>query len=484
MKRGELVFVPSPGIGQLVPAVEVAKLLVQRDHRLSATIFIITLPFDNKIITYADSLASSSSSIDGRVKFVTLPEQKPASEGNFLTSLIEIQKPHVRKAAARFAHSESGPEEPRLAAFVIGMFCTTMIDVANEFGVPTYVFYTSSAGALGLMLHLQTLRDVHSQDITELKDSDTELTVPSCVNPVPAKVLPSVVLNRDWSPVILDQFQRFKETKGILVNSFLELECHAVNSFANSEIPSVYPVGPILDLRGDAYAGSCDDRQRGDLICWLDDQPPASVVFLCFGSMGSFSKDQVREIACALEQSSYRFLWSLRRPPPKGTMGYPSDYSDPKSALPEGFLERMATVGRVIGWAPQVAVLAHPAVGGFVSHCGWNSVLESLWYGVPVATWPLHSEQQFNAFEMVRELGLSVEIRMDYRRDVRAESESMVCADEIERGLKRLMESGNAMELRKKVEEMKAKCRMATMEGGSSYSSLGLLISEILDNMQ
>lgn len=484
MKRGELVFVPSPGIGQLVPAVEVAKLLVQRDHRLSATIFIITLPFDNKITTYTDSLASSSSSIDGRVKFITLPEQKPSLEANFLTSLIEIQKPHVKKVAAQFAHSESGPEEPRLAAFVIGMFCTTMIDVANEFGVPTYVFYTSSAGALGLMLHLQTLRDVHSQDITELKDSDTELMVPSCINPVPAKVLPSVVLNRDWSMVILDQFQRFKETKGILVNTFLELEGHAVKSFANSEIPSVYPVGPILDLKGDAHVGSSDDRQGEDLICWLDDQPPASVVFLCFGSMGSFSEDQVREIACALEQCGYRFVWSLRRPPPKGKMGYPSDYTNPEAALPEGFLERMATVGRVIGWAPQVAVLAHPAVGGFVSHCGWNSILESLWYGVPVATWPLYSEQQFNAFEMVRELGLSVEIRMDYRRDVRAESESMVCADEIERGLKSLMESGNEMEMRKKVKEMKAKCRMVTMEGGSSYFYLGQLISEILDGMQ
>ncbi|KAF8007485.1 hypothetical protein BT93_K1490 [Corymbia citriodora subsp. variegata] len=484
MKRGELVFVPSPGIGQLVPAVEVAKLLVQRNHRLSATIFIITLPFDNKITTYADSLAPSSSSIDGRIKFITLPEQKPASEGNFLTSLIEIQKPHVRKAAAQFAHSESGPDGPRLAAFVIGMFCTTMIDVANEFGVPTYVFYTSSAGALGLMLHLQTLRDVHNQDITELKDSDTELTVPSCINPVPAKVLPSVVLNRDWSTAILDQFQRFKETKGILVNTFLELECHAVKSFANSEIPLVYPVGPILDLKGDAHVGSSHEQQREDLIIWLDDQPPASVVFLCFGSMGSFSEDQVREIACALEQCGYRFVWSLRCPPPKGKMGYPSDYANPEAALPDGFLERTATVGRVIGWAPQVAVLAHPAVGGFVSHCGWNSVLESLWYGVPIATWPLYSEQQFNAFEMVRELGLSVEIRMDYRRDVRADCEPVVCADEIERGLKSLMENSSEMEMRKKVKEMKAKSRMVTMEGGSSYSSLGQLTCKILDNMQ
>ncbi|KAF2319813.1 hypothetical protein GH714_019272 [Hevea brasiliensis] len=122
---------------------------------------------------------------------------------------------------------------------------------------------------------------------------------------------------------------------------------------------------------------------------WLDDQPVASVVFLCFGSMGCFDEDQLKEIACALEHSEYRFLWSVRRPPPPDKLASPTDYEDPLEVLPEGFLERTAAVGKVIGWAPQVAILAHPAIGGFVSHCEWNSVLESVWFGVPIATWPI-----------------------------------------------------------------------------------------------
>ncbi|XP_071905974.1 anthocyanidin 3-O-glucosyltransferase 6-like [Coffea arabica] len=116
--------------------------------------------------------------------------------------------------------------------------------------------------------------------------------------------------------------------------------------------------------------------------------------------------DQVKEIAYALEHTEYQFLWSLRTPPPKGKFEYPGEYENLEEVLPEGFLQRAAGVGKVIGWAPQAAVLSHPAVGGFVSHYGWNSTLESVWYGVPMATWPLYAKQQVNAFLMLKELGM------------------------------------------------------------------------------
>lgn len=479
MESGEVILIPSPGIGQLVPAVQLAKLITEKDERLSATIFIMKLPFDQRIDTYTDSLATSS--VKGGLRFICLPHQRPSPGGNFLSSVIQLQKPHVRAAVTELTRSKSKPI--RFAGFIIGMFCTAMIDVANEFSAPTYVFYTSSAAALGLLLHLQTLRDGHGQDITELKDSDISLAVPSCMNPVPAKVLPSVVLSRDWSNVLLDQFKRFKETRGIVVNTFLELEHYAVNSIASEGNPEVYTVGPVLDLKGDAHVGSCGSQQYEDLMTWLDNQPVSSVAFLCFGSMGSFGEDQVREIARALEQGKHRFLWSLRQPPPKGKMGYPSEYPSLRQALPEGFLARTAAIGRVIGWAPQVAALAHPAVGGFVSHCGWNSILESLWFGVPIAAWPMYSEQQFNAFEMLRELGLAVEVKMDYKRDIGGEQgEVVVPSEEIDRAIKVLMESETGEELRRKVKEMKEKCRVVVEEGGSSYCSLSNLVGKLLEN--
>ena len=145
-------------------------------------------------------------------------------------------------------------------------------------------------------------------------------------------------------------------------------------------------------------------------------------------------------------------------------MGYSTDYANLEEVLPEGFLDRTMNIRKVIGWAPQVAVLTHSAIGGFVSHCGWNSILESIWYGVPVATWPLYAELQLNAFQLVKDLGLAVEIKMDYHKD----SDSIVSAQEIEVGLKNLMNIDN--ELSKKMEEMKRISRKVMIEGGSSHS--------------
>ncbi|PQQ08134.1 UDP-glycosyltransferase 71A16 [Prunus yedoensis var. nudiflora] len=167
------------------------------------------------------------------------------------------------------------------------------------------------------------------------------------------------------------------------------------------------------------------------------------------------------------------FLWSLRQPPPKGKMAMPSDYADLSEVLPEGFLDRTAKIGKVIGWAPQVDILAHSSIGGFVSHCGWNSTLESMWYGVPVATCPMYAEQQTNAFQLVKELGLAVENKMDYRKD----SEVVVSAQDIERGIRQVMEA--RLCYKEEVKEMSEKGKKSLMNGGSSYSSLGHFIDQI-----
>ncbi|KAJ0088975.1 hypothetical protein Patl1_33201 [Pistacia atlantica] len=161
---------------------------------------------------------------------------------------------------------------------------------------------------------------------------------------------------------------------------------------------------------------------------------------------------------------------------PKGQSGAPRDYTNLTDVLPEGFLDRTVGIGKVIGWAPQVSILAHKAIRGFVSHCGWNSTLESIWFGVPIATWPMYAEQQFNAFEMVIELGLAVEIKMDYRK-----SEENQTIGEIERGIRKLMENDN--KTRKKLKEMSEKSRKAMMEGGSSSTSLGCFIDDVMSNL-
>ncbi|CAN4100328.1 unnamed protein product [Withania somnifera] len=479
-KKIELMFIPSPGIGHLVSTVEMAKLLIIREKYLSITVLIIQLPNDNKLSSYIQSVTNFSS----HLKFIQLPQDESVLQllkSNLFPLFIAAHKPAVRDAVAEILNSQS---DITLAGIVIDLFCTSMIDVANEFELPTYVFYTCGAAPLGLQFHVQTLSDEFNRDVTSYKDDpEAELSVTTYSNPFPAKCLPSVVLDKEkGSTMFLEITRRLLETKGIMINTFLELDSHAINSLSQDKnIPPVYPVGPVLNLnnvQGDNL-GSTDQN----IMKWLDDQPPSSVVFLCFGSGGSFKIEQVKEIAYALENSGCRFLWSLRQPPEKDQR-LPSDYENFEEVLPEGFLQRIQGIGKVIGWAPQLAILSHKAVGGFVSHCGWNSTLESIYFGVPMATWPMYAEQQANAFQLVRDLGMAVEIKMDYRKDPRMATgqEFIVKAQEIEKGIRELMDSEN--KIRMKVKEMKEKSRAAIMEGGSSYTSIGGFIQSIMENAQ
>ena len=289
----ELMFIPSPSISHLIPMVELAKLLTERDDRLMIKIFIMKQPSDSKVSAYIESL--NSSSISNRIKFIDLPaEDEPTTSFNFF-SFIESQKPLLKDVLSKLTLAESSSNTSRVAAFVLDMFCTPMIDVANEFGIPTYIYYTSSANALGFTFYFQTLHDEHNQDILAYKDSDTELVVPSFVNKVPAKVFPYGLF--DNSICFINQVRRFKETKGIIINTFMEFEPFAINFYFNAKTSLVYPVGPIMNLNGETH--ETQEPQNGfDVMKWLDDQPLSSVVFLCFGSMGSFEKDQVKEIVC------------------------------------------------------------------------------------------------------------------------------------------------------------------------------------------
>ncbi|XP_027062284.1 anthocyanidin 3-O-glucosyltransferase 2-like [Coffea eugenioides] len=476
MKKPELVFIPSAGMGHLASTVELAKLLIDHNEHLSITVLIMKFPFETKVISNTDSQAEAS---DSRIRFVELKKDESASQtaspSLFLYQFIEDHKNRVRDVLAEISSSASFD----LAGIVIDMFCTSMIDVANEFGVPSYVFYTSGAAMLGLVFHLQSLRDDFKEDVTDFENSKVELAVPTYINLVPVKVLPSGLFDKEGGNMFLNQAKRYRETKGIIVNTFLELESHAIQALSNDKtIPPVYAVGPVLNLKG-----SNGQNQETEIIMkWLDLQPDCSVVFLCFGSEGCFDGDQVKEIAHALERSGYPFLWSLRRPPPKGKFESPGEYENPEEVLPDGFLQRTAEVGIVIGWAPQAAVLSHPAVGGFVSHCGWNSTLESVWYGVPMATWPLHAEQQVNAFQMLKDLGMAVEIKMDFKKKFLEPSTEIVAADVIEKAIKHLMDPEN--EIRKKVKEMKERSRLTLNEGGASSASLGSFLDDVIHYIQ
>lgn len=202
---------------------------------------------------------------------------------------------------------------------------------------------------------------------------------------------------------------------------------------------------------------------------WLDKQPPASVIYVSFGTMTSISDEQINELAAGLKQSGHRFLWVLREAD-RGDI-----FVDQRRSyqVGEGYESEVMEIGFVArDWVPQVDILAHEAVGGFMSHCGWNSCMESLTMGKPVAAWPMASDQPRNALLLTEILKVGLMVR-DW-----AHWAEVVRAHAIAAAVKRLMASeGN--EMRERAHNLGVELRKAHDEGGVSRAELESLIAHI-----
>lgn len=470
MENFEIVLFATPLMGHLVPAIELANLMITRNRGLCITLLITKLHItDSKICAKIESFMNSNKRDRLRFHMIPLPGEMHQNSHSDMSNMSEngqeYQKDKVREIVSKI--------QGNLRGFIVDAGNSIMIDVGNEYGVPSYVFFPSGAAFLGLLSHFQALQDMQGKELSDLLKGKDVISSPSYVEPIPTRVLPTMI------SFLVQFIHGYRKAKAILVNSFEELEPCASDSFLSSShmydgnlrMPPVYLVGPILNR---VDKGLSEDDSG--ILDWLNTQKSCSVVFICFGSKGCLNSDQVKEIAYGIEQSGHPFLWCLRRPSAKEG-GLSSDYGDYRGVLPKGFIDRTEKVGKIVGWVPQMAVLSHSAIGGFVSHCGWNSALESIRCGVPMATWPLQGDQQLNAFQLVKELGVGVEITMDY--DEKRENQEMVKAEIIEKGIRRLMDNEN--EARKRVKELSRKSKEAMEEGGSSYLALQNVIQGMIN---
>ncbi|KAH8488023.1 hypothetical protein H0E87_023914 [Populus deltoides] len=449
MKRAQLVFVPCPGIGHLVSTVGFAKLILERTENFLITMLVINHPYDPSVNSYVESLVATHTQIKSiTIPAIAAPPVEALTEKVF-TQFIRDHSPLVRDAIVNQVIANSPAP---VASVIVDLFCACFIDVAKELGVPSCVFFCSDAAFYGLTVYLSEREDGGQP---KFRESDLDYTIPSYANPVPYRVLPLV--HRDQAYETFGALGRkYKESNGVIINTFSELESHAVNTLvARDDLPSIFTVGPLIDHKGKGLSGS-EAAKRDEIMKWLDDQHENSVVFLCFGSQGAFREEQLKEIRdCDWAGAQWSTVLVGRS---QATLTR-RDYA------------------RLCGWAPQVEVLAHRAVGAFVSHCGWNSTLESLWYGVPIITWPYYGEQQINAFQLVKDLGLAVELTLDFRRDC---STDFVKAEDITKAVKYMMEQGS--EYRDKAKATGEIAKQVLLEGGSSYVAFGRLIEQWLGN--
>ncbi|XP_057500041.1 zeatin O-glucosyltransferase-like [Actinidia eriantha] len=257
---------------------------------------------------------------------------------------------------------------------------------------------------------------------------------------------------------------------GTILNSSRAIEGAYIDLLANenkSRYQNIWAIGPLNQWM------VCDNENwntQHKCLQWLDKQAPKSVLYVSFGSVTSMSEEQTRELATGLEESGEKFIW-VSRDADRGDI-FAGD--EKREKVLEGYEERVREVGMVVrDWAPQVEILGHPSTGGFMSHCGWNSCMESITMGVPIAAWPMHSDQPKNAFLLtdILKVGLAVN-RWEHR-------EELVTSSTIAREVKRLMVSKEGEEMRKRAVELGSVARRSVEEGGASHLDFGSLIAHI-----
>ncbi|KAF8376955.1 hypothetical protein HHK36_030326 [Tetracentron sinense] len=469
--KESVVLYPAPGTGHVISMVELGKLILNHhNHQFLVTVLLTTGHFDNPVTTsYISHISQTNPSITFHhfpsisVSLDTSPHRSgPAIAFEF----IRLNDPNVRHALQSISQTST------IRALVIDFFCTSALHIASDLSIPTYYFCTSGAAVFAAFLYLPT---IHNQTTKSFKDLTTTLLHFPGLPPIRASHMPRPLLDRNDRAYhdMLYFASHLPKSKGLIMNTFEALEPRAIKAIAegicvpDAPTPPIYYVGPLM-ADSDNRTGEGGDGGASNCLSWLDAQPSRSVVFLCFGSWGAFSAAQLKEIANGLEKSGHRFLWVVRNPPTGGNSNLFSaaEDSDLDALLPEGFLDRTQGRGLVISsWAPQVAVLSRESVGGFVTHCGWNSVLEAVCAGVPMVAWPLYAEQHMNKAVLVEDMKLAIPMEQ-------SDENGFVSATEIKKRVKELMDSEEGRALRRRSQEMRESAMAAWSEFGSSMTAL------------
>nr|AFK79037.1 glycosyltransferase UGT5 [Bupleurum chinense] len=429
-KRMKIVMLPYVSHGHISPYLEFAKQLSKRN---CFNIYICSTPIN---------LASIKNRVDdGKDDDVRLVElHLPSSEElppHFHSSngLPSHLKPNLHRALEMAAPGFTEILKTINPDLVIYDFQPTWpAQVALSLNIPAVFFATTAAANFCLFLFF-------------------------CKNPDEDSPFPEIYVRNSENPptershpVIRNMVLCFeRSTDLVLVKSCREVEGKYIDHLSSVlATKKVIPVGPLVEE--DPTEAVEDDKKINEIIKWLDKKNESSVVFVCFGSENYLFGEQVTEMANALESSKCNFIWAVRSP--KGEQKGSSSLQ----LLPQGFVERVGDMGLVIeGWAPQKMILRHSSTGGFLSHCGWNSMNESIKYGVPIIGMPITGDQPSNARIAVA-TGFGMQI-------VRNIAEGIYKKDEICDVIRKVMVDESGQSVRKKAKELSLKIE----EKGDEY---------------
>ncbi|XP_027338929.1 7-deoxyloganetin glucosyltransferase-like [Abrus precatorius] len=470
-KKPHAVCMPYPAQGHITPMLKLAKLLNFSGFHIT----FVNTEFNHKRLLKSrgpDSLKGFPS-----FRFETIPDGLPESDVDATqdtpTLCDSLRKTCLTPFKSLLSELNNATDVPPVTCIVSDGAMSFTLEAAKDLGIAEVLFWTVSACGLMCYLHYSKLVKM---GLTPFKDSSyiTNGYLETAIDWVPGikeillRDFPSFMRTTDPDDIMLQVLQeecgRAKHASAIILNTFEALERDVLDAFS-SILPPVYPIGPlnlllnhVTDEDLNTIGSNLWKEDRGCLE-WLNTNKPNSVVYVNFGSITVMTSEQLVEFAWGLANSGKTFLWIIR----------PDLVVSENALLPHEFVSETKNRGLMSGWCPQEEVLAHPAIGGFLTHSGWNSTIESLCNGVPMICWPFFAEQPTNCRFCCKEWGVGLQIDGDVKRD------------RVESLVRELMEGQKGKELTKKALEWKKLAADAAInKTGSSFLNYDNMVRQVL----
>ncbi|KFK37203.1 hypothetical protein AALP_AA4G227600 [Arabis alpina] len=442
-KRGHVLAVPYPTQGHITPFRQFCKRLDSKG--LNTTLALTTFVF-NSIKPDPSGPISITTISDGY-------DHHGFDSSGSIHDYLQNFKTSGTKTIADIIRKHQKSDNP-ITCIVYDAFIPWALDVAREFGLVAAPFFTQSC-AVNYVYYLSYINNgtlklpLEDLPFLELQDLPSFFSVSGSY---PA-----------YFEMVLQQFPNFGNADFVLVNTFQELELYEKELL--SKVCPVLTIGPsvpsmYLDQRiksdTDYDMNLFDSKDDAFCIDWLDTRPQGSVVYVAFGSMAKLSSVQFAELAFAL--SNFSFMWVVR--------------SSEEAKLPLGFFETVDKDNSlVLQWSPQLEVLSNKAIGCFLTHCGWNSTMEALTFGVPMVAMPQWTDQPTNAKYIQDVWKAGVRVKID-------EESGIVKREDIEFSIKEVMEGEKSKEMKKNATKWRDLAVKSLSEGGSTDINIDAFVSK------